>query len=668
MLLTQLSELQERIALSKTELLDRSILLLCIGSTIAWALVAGKDLNWDQLNYHFYAGYSFVQDRLDQDFLAANAQSYFNPLPYVPFYWMVSRGWSSVAITCVLAITHSLNIALAFFITRRALPANNCHRNSLAFLGAALAFVSPVFLVEAGASFADVTTGTLALLAVLVLQAQDQDKPWWRDAALAAGVCVGCAAGLKLSNVIFAPAIAAMLLNTPAVTRSHLCKLLLLAVGGFFGVLVTHGYWSWRLWTEFKNPFFPMFNATFASPDYPALNHQHGRYLPDSLFDAVSLPFRMIALRSWIYIESVSPDLRFAAITVAMLVIIGIVTCRRVKVDASHHPGPAQPLIVFFLTAYAFWLITSGNGRYGIVISILAGPVTAVCVHAAFRAFRKEAQTWIPLCGLIAMQVFHLQNGQLHWGTGSWTQTWYDVSVPKKLQTTPYLYIAVGSESNSYIAPFLSPHSAFTNPIGQLSFDLDGPGGARLKNLLTKYEGRVRIISKLPPGAQTSEPAFHAWQSSANNMLSRFGLEIDPGDCELITTAGMSHELGNDYTGGDERRQLRTCKLRPAVEDESLKAERREVKELFESVVRWCPKLFKPTYTVVEKTPSGWFSTYADSDSTIRLDNGDLAVTQPHTSAVIALGNVADWKQNKHAVDCAKTPSRLWRIYNFGDS
>ncbi len=58
----------------------------------AWALRAGKDLNWDLLNYHYYAPYQLLAGRLEQDFFAASAQSYLNPLGYLPFYLMVAGG------------------------------------------------------------------------------------------------------------------------------------------------------------------------------------------------------------------------------------------------------------------------------------------------------------------------------------------------------------------------------------------------------------------------------------------------------------------------------------------------------------------------------------------------------------------------------------------------
>src|SRR5690349_3112924 len=86
-------------------------------AAIFWSLMGGKDLNWDQINYHFYLPFSLFDGRTSTDFLAANGQSYLNPLAYVPFYLMVKWGFPSVIIASVLAIIHASNAVLAYRIT-----------------------------------------------------------------------------------------------------------------------------------------------------------------------------------------------------------------------------------------------------------------------------------------------------------------------------------------------------------------------------------------------------------------------------------------------------------------------------------------------------------------------------------------------------------------------
>src|ERR1700722_8337234 len=68
----------------------------------------GKDMPSDTLSYHLYAGFSAVHDRFAQDYFPAGPQTYFNPYIYVPLYYLVSSGLSSLEISSTLAALHSV--------------------------------------------------------------------------------------------------------------------------------------------------------------------------------------------------------------------------------------------------------------------------------------------------------------------------------------------------------------------------------------------------------------------------------------------------------------------------------------------------------------------------------------------------------------------------------
>src|SRR3954462_13822083 len=83
-----------------------------------WTIVAGKDVSWDLLNYHYYLPFELLNGRIAQDFFAASAQSYLNPIGYVPFYALASSTHSVVA-SVLLALIHSTAIALLYLIAWR---------------------------------------------------------------------------------------------------------------------------------------------------------------------------------------------------------------------------------------------------------------------------------------------------------------------------------------------------------------------------------------------------------------------------------------------------------------------------------------------------------------------------------------------------------------------
>ena len=148
------------------------VLVFCLPAALcaAWTLFAGKDLNWDLLNYHYYLPFELLAGRLQQDFFAASAQSYLNPVGYLPFYLMVSSGWHSVIASVALAVAHSLSIALLYLIAWTLfahLPPRAAHRPSLPRERAGRR--DGVFWAMVGSSFLDPLLAPLILAGLLVL-------------------------------------------------------------------------------------------------------------------------------------------------------------------------------------------------------------------------------------------------------------------------------------------------------------------------------------------------------------------------------------------------------------------------------------------------------------------------------------------------------------------
>ena len=69
--------------------------LLFLGLVMAfWAafvIVLGKDTSWDFRNYHWYAPYAFLNNRMGFDVAVAHQASYYNPFLDIPFYWLATH-------------------------------------------------------------------------------------------------------------------------------------------------------------------------------------------------------------------------------------------------------------------------------------------------------------------------------------------------------------------------------------------------------------------------------------------------------------------------------------------------------------------------------------------------------------------------------------------------
>jgi hypothetical protein len=236
--------------------------------------------------------------------------------------------------------------------------------------------------------------------------------------------------------------------------------------------------------------------------------------------------------------------------------------------------------------------------------------------------------------------------------------------VPEELSKSAYLYLSIGPLSNSYIAPFLHPKSAFINAIGQMSFGTEGPGAERLKALLQRYAGNVRMLSLAPSGGESTKPT-QGWVQSVDTLLTRFSMRVDEETCLVIETDGANVEPGMDFDSRDRPRRLMSCRVVPDEGPKALSAERRRVQVLVNSIIQWCPKMFKPTYALVEHSEAGWFANFSDSDMMLRVENSAILMSQTRSTADINLGRMEDWERGQRPGNCAELPRQPRKHYNF---
>jgi len=632
--------------------------------TVSWAIIGRKDLNFDQLNYHYFLPYSLLTGRIDQDLLPANSASFLNPVAYIPFYWMVAHEWHSIAITIVLAAIHSLNLIVVYKMTYE-IFGNSIQqhwRTTLALFAAIFALLSPIYLLEVGTSFADITTSIFVLLAMLQGLRSDSNTKWKRS-ILIAGISLGIAIGLKLSNIIYSlPCLILVAQVQPTIKRAGQA-ILLLAVGSTIGLIFANGYWGWQMWTHYHNPFYPFFDNYLNPGNFrPEESANLERFLPETIADYFTLPFRMLKLRSWIYMENVAPDTRFALLIV--VVIFGISRKLYAKYNLAKNENltphkKSLALGVFFALSYIIWLSISGNGRYGMPIMLICGSALVTAMTYFFKTTRVTT-AW--LTAIVIAQGFHLSNGDLRWTYGGWTTTWYAATMPDRLKRDPFFYLSIGNNSNSFLYPFLAPQSAFTNPIGQSSIELASQTKEKFDALRTKFAGRIRVIAAAQ-NAHANKAVFNQWIIYTDALISRFNFAIDDTDCEWITTDGGVYVTGSDFDPkADRTRRFLTCALvdRPF----QLAAERMRMTKIVKDIVAWCPKLFKPARTVLERIPNGWSAMYLATDSRIIIYGKQILTSQNQAAADILLGTVDDWE---HGItpSCEKLPNKPRKAYTF---
>src|SRR6185437_15501481 len=126
-----------------------------------------------------------------------------------------------------------------------------------------------------------------------------------------------CATALKMTNGLHAISAGLLVLFVPGNWRSRLRHATLFALAGIVGFCVVAAPWALRLEAHFGNPFFPLLNGIFRSPEFTSAPLIDYRFIPISLFDALLRPFAMIAPRGMIHVEWAAPDLRYALVLLA---------------------------------------------------------------------------------------------------------------------------------------------------------------------------------------------------------------------------------------------------------------------------------------------------------------------------------------------------------------
>lgn len=600
--------------------------LLCC----AWTICAGKDLNWDLLHYHLYLPYELLGGRMGQDYFAASAQSYLNPLGFLPFYAAVMSGLHSLVISLLFAAVHSVNIALLYLIAHRLLEHRAPReRVVLAALAAALGAATIVFWALAGTSFLDVLLTLPMLWAVLLLLHTPQRAGW-------AGVLFGVAASLKLSNAFFALAGLALIRGRRALGGYVL--------GGAAAVLLLAAPWMLVLYREFGNPFFPHFNSIFKSPDFPPISLGAERFQPRSLVDALEFPLRMMNPETMTYAEISAPDLRFAALLLAVVALAAVALARR---RSPLFAGADVSFAAFFFTAAVAWIGTSGNARYGLLVLLLVGPCLARLVDAVTGA--RPARVILTVV-LVAQVVAVALISPTRWFiTERWSAEWFPFVVPERAQREPTLYLVMESQSMMSVAPFLHPQSSFVNLRGQHSL---APSWKRIEALIARHGSRVRALGRGLRLQADGLPRPEVVEVYDSTML-RFGFRLDTGDCFAIGWQGdesgwlsrVAAALAPHLETRARVLSLASCALVRAERDPADIAAEARMSKVFDRIERECPRLFREQTSLTEPLGAEWSRTYAGLEARLETIGSRLALVPYFKLIYFDLGDIADWER-----------------------
>ena len=633
----------------------------------------GKDMAWDTLSYHIYAGFSAVHDRFAQDYFAAGPQTYFNPYIYAPFYFLITTGLSSLEISSILAIAHSVMLWLTYELAVTVSPSNDPRKRLwFGLCAVAFALINPILLQQIGSSFADITTGELVLAGWLLLARAIRIPSTAR--VVCAGLLCGIATGLKLTNAIHAISGFAVLTMLPLTLRGRIRQGLAYGTALGLGFVIIAASWSYRLVGRFGNPVFPLMNNIFRSPEFTTEPLHHLRFIPATVAEALWRPFAMIDPVTMVHEEMRAPDPRYAV----LIILVGVFLYRRLwqhRTTASGQPaldaevGSSRTLAAIscgLAVDWAAWLSGSGNSRYFLAMSSVAAVVIVALLFRLF-ATQPKARNYI-LAGILGVQGVQLWMGaDYRWNETPWNDHWINVTVPAKLASEPNLYLTIGGQTNSFLAPYLAPGAGLINLSGGYTLGAEGANRARIDALLNRFAPNIRVLlrgERLYLDAERRTPN----RVQIDDALRPFSLRVDESDCATIIVRGLPPELEFSLAGSQpvvaqpvvpqprDTTYLVSCRVAPDNVDYSAqRSAHRDIDVVLDRLEDACPALFQPRRPNTEYIGDGGLRHYLNTDLNAWVSHGWVKFMQPSTGGdMIYLGRENTWIKAPIQIKCGR--------------
>ncbi|NPU64847.1 DUF2029 domain-containing protein [Bradyrhizobium sp. 83012] len=511
------------------------------GAGALYAYVAGEDINWDWQNYHEYAGVALVQGRFDVDAAPGGFQSFLNPLIYLLPY-LLRHGLPAPWWGLALGALHGLNLALIWWVTRVLLGRT---ADAVTMTAAVtIAAFSPMALSEVGTSFADILAA-LPILAGVGLIFSDDDELGRRF--VLAGLLIGAATGLKLTNATFLIGAGVSLLLVARPLRA----ILAFAAGSAIAGVVTAGPWALKMARDFGSPLYPFYNSIFRSPDAPLGSIADTRFMPQGVLDALAYPFYWAIGR---HPSSESPfrDPRFAVVILLLMAVIVTGLWQRREVLSLRD----RRFIVFGWVSYALWMHAFSIQRYLIPLELLAAPLIVLLLTRLIDAWRERGAPEGPSRGVQAVTVASALAIALASQPSDWTRRpWSDPYQPRLAAALqrPAAFLML-HKPLGYLVPLLPAGSRFYQlseivvpivPGGVLDRRIRSglseplPGGIwalYFANSRADYPPRLELLADYDLRIDESRPCEHVPGVDGTDIMA---CPVVPGAISAAPTAGL---------------------------------------------------------------------------------------------------------------------------------
>ena len=531
-----------------------------------WSVWRGQDRNIDLLNYHYYNGYAFLNDRLSTDFAVAGFPTYFNPILDVGYY-LLNQTLPAWSVGFLLGFMHGLTFVLLLQIMKRVPTLANDDLPPYFRLFLALTGVfCTSFIVGLGTSMGDTTTTPLVLAAVLLTLERGGDDPTRKRISITSlvlsGLLMGVGTGLKLTNAPYALAIFFALAMRSDPWSKRVFSSFLFGMSTLLGILISDGFWLYKMWELFGNPLFPQFSKAFPSELTMPIWGFENRFRPASLIEIVFWP---LVFFSEPHRVSELQGQNFGSVIVAyltLLITVAVIACRRwlprnLGTSIREICTTEKYLMVFVAAGYILWMFIFSVYRYFVPIEVFAPFITFVLLSIWMQPVKACKVT----VGLVALATFWLLvAGVKTYSHSKWMDPPFRAEIPPINDTQKTVAIvAYGDPPWGWLAPLFPPQVAFTQLEGLFPA---APG---------YYEKIKSMVHDSGEESYAIVPAAFNWRersvANANRILGQWELLSYEFSCSTIRLIVDTFKPRARYVDQPITSESKRCLLVPLQED-----------------------------------------------------------------------------------------------------
>ncbi len=595
-----------------------------------WIIYAGKDINFDLLNYHIYSLDNFIKNRYQQDFMAGSIQSYLTPYLYLPIYLSIKWKINDYVFAVFLAILHYANIVALWQISSLIFKDKlDLYKNVLFVIFGALC---PMFLITAGTSFSDPVTSSFILFSLYFLLKDDVNNKEFVFSAMAVGFAIAC----KFTNAFYLPSLWPIIFMRRGLMGC--IKFSLITTTIFIIAYCPVGY---QLYTNYGNPFFPFFNDLFQSNLFLKEAIHDKRFLGSGFLGAFILPFEMLKSQSWIYAEVPAPFL-FPFLVLLFSIVNFILKKTR--------NGKEMEILVFFVISFLMWAVSSRIGRYALPTLMISGSLLIVLMANFFR--KKESLILVSIIAALIQIFIYSSIGENRWTTVPWSNgPWITLKTSKEIKDEKSLILTTNAQTLSIISTEVNKESSIINLIGQVPLS---PESEKFKFFIENNDivyGALIRQAKGSGGANTSFAPTDDELERLKNIFAPYGLAPANEKCASTKIEEINTIL----------LYCKLSKISPSMTTAALE-NKRKYDDIFNRIEKSCPFIFSPKGGETSASQRVYSRNYINTSNYLIVENGHL-ISYNHRSLITnVIGEVEEMRGESFWNDL-RCPQQVKRRY-----